>query len=56
MQSYPKERIAKFGADNPMERPAQPAEIAPTFVFLASDEPRFVNGEVLGVTGGRPLA
>jgi len=56
MQSYPKERIAKFGADSPMERPAQPAEIAPAFVFLASDESRFVNGEVLGVTGGRPLA
>ena len=56
MQSYPAERIAKFGADNPMERPAQPAEIAPAFVFLACNESRFVNGEVLGVTGGRPLA
>jgi len=38
-----------------MERPAQPVELAPAFVFLACDEGRYVNGEVLGVTGGKPL-
>jgi NAD(P)-dependent dehydrogenase (short-subunit alcohol dehydrogenase family) len=32
--------------------PAQTAELAPTYVFLASDESRFVVGEVIGVTGG----
>jgi NAD(P)-dependent dehydrogenase (short-subunit alcohol dehydrogenase family) len=39
-----------------MRRPAQPAELAPAFVFLASDESRYITGEVLGVTGGRFLA
>jgi NAD(P)-dependent dehydrogenase (short-subunit alcohol dehydrogenase family) len=56
VQSFPAEKTAKFGSDSPMERPAQPAELAPAFVFLASDESRYVNGEVLGVTGGKPLA
>ncbi len=54
-QSFKGDKIKNFGKDNPMERPAQPAELAPAFVFLASDESRFVNGEVLGVTGGRLL-
>ena len=53
--SFPKEKIQSFGQDDPMERPAQPAELAPAYVFLASDESRFVVGEVLGVTGGRLL-
>ncbi len=39
-----------------MGRPAQPVELAPSFVFLASAESRYVNGEVLGVTGGQVLA
>jgi len=55
VQSFPAEENAKFGKDSPMGRPAQPAELAPAFVFLASDEARYVNGEVLGVTGGKPL-
>ena len=53
--SFPAENVAKFGESNPMKRPAQPAELAPAYVFLASDESRFVVGEVLGVTGGMPL-
>lgn len=52
-QSFSPEHTAQFGSSNPMERPAQPAELAPAYVFLASDEARFVNGEILGVTGGR---
>jgi NAD(P)-dependent dehydrogenase (short-subunit alcohol dehydrogenase family) len=54
-QSFSAEQNASFGKDSPMGRPAQPAELAPAFVFLASDESRYVNGEVLGVTGGKPL-
>jgi NAD(P)-dependent dehydrogenase (short-subunit alcohol dehydrogenase family) len=55
-QSFPAEKNAKFGADTPLGRPAQPADLAPSFVFLACDESRYVTGEVLGVTGGKPLA
>jgi NAD(P)-dependent dehydrogenase (short-subunit alcohol dehydrogenase family) len=56
VQSFDPEKNAMFGRNSPMERPAQPAELAPAFVFLASDESRYVNGEVLDVTGGKPLA
>jgi NAD(P)-dependent dehydrogenase (short-subunit alcohol dehydrogenase family) len=53
--SMPAEVTAQFGGTSPTGRPAQPAELAPAFVFLASQESSFVNGEVLGVTGGQPL-
>jgi NAD(P)-dependent dehydrogenase (short-subunit alcohol dehydrogenase family) len=46
---------ASFGESNPTGRPAQPAELAPAYVFLASADSRFVTGEVIGVTGGRLL-
>ncbi len=55
-QSFAPETVARFGEGHPMHRPAQPKELAPAFVFLASDESRYVNGEVLGVTGGSILA
>lgn len=55
-QSFPAEKVKEFGKNTPMGRPAQPAELAPAFVFLASEEASYVNGEVLGVTGGKPLA
>jgi len=50
--SFPKEKNSEFGNQCPMKRPAQPAELAPAYVFLASQESRFVNGEILAVTGG----
>jgi NAD(P)-dependent dehydrogenase (short-subunit alcohol dehydrogenase family) len=56
VQSFPPEKNANFGKDSPMGRPAQPAELAPAFVFLASDDARYINGEILGVTGGKVLA
>lgn len=56
VQSFEGKELTEFGKDSPMERPAQPVELAPAFVFLASDEASYVNGEVLGVTGGKPLA
>ena len=54
--SFPGEQVAEFGEDAPMGRPAQPAELAPVYVFLASDESRYIAGEVIGVTGGTPIS
>jgi hypothetical protein len=47
--------VAHFGESDPKGRPAQPAELAPVYVFLASDESRLVVGEVIRATGGRLL-
>ena len=45
--------IAKFGADTPMKRPAQPEEIAPAYVFLASPQcSSYITGEILPIIGG----
>jgi NAD(P)-dependent dehydrogenase (short-subunit alcohol dehydrogenase family) len=51
--TMPPEAVRKFGEDNAFGRAAQPVEIAPVFVFLASNEARFVTGEVYGATGGK---
>jgi|SRR5829696_804211 len=48
----PAEENAKFGQQAPIGRPAQPAELAPSFVFLASPESTYITGEVIAVTGG----
>jgi NAD(P)-dependent dehydrogenase (short-subunit alcohol dehydrogenase family) len=50
-QSFDAEKLSKFGEQTPMGRPAQPVELAPAYVFLACEESRYVNGEILGVTG-----
>jgi hypothetical protein len=49
------ERVASFGTQAPMGRAAQPAELAPAYVFLASNDSSYVTGEVIGVTGGQQL-
>jgi NAD(P)-dependent dehydrogenase (short-subunit alcohol dehydrogenase family) len=53
--SFPGEKNAQFGGDTPLGRPGQPGELAPAYVFLASDESRYISGEVIGATGGKPL-
>ncbi|MGD6872107.1 SDR family oxidoreductase [Sutcliffiella horikoshii] len=50
--SFSSDQVAVFGAYNPMNRAAQPFELAPTYVYLASDDSRFVTGQVLHVNGG----
>lgn len=51
----PEEKIPDFGAEVPLKRPGQPAELASVYVLLASQESSFVTGEVYGVTGGYHL-
>jgi NAD(P)-dependent dehydrogenase (short-subunit alcohol dehydrogenase family) len=55
VQSYSPEEVERFGQQTPLGRPAQPAELAPAYVFLACDDSRFMTGEVIGLTGGEPL-
>jgi NAD(P)-dependent dehydrogenase (short-subunit alcohol dehydrogenase family) len=49
----PKEKVKQFGSQTVFGRAAQPAELAPIFVFLASDQASYVTGEVYGATGGQ---
>jgi NAD(P)-dependent dehydrogenase (short-subunit alcohol dehydrogenase family) len=53
--SMPVQKTAQHGKQAPMQRPAQPAELAPLYVLLASQESSYIVGEVIGVTGGEPL-
>ncbi len=55
MMSFPAEKNAQFGGDTPLGRPGQPGELAPLYVFLASEDSRYISGEVIGATGGKPL-
>ncbi len=54
--TMPPDHVSQFGKNTPMGRPGQPAELAPVFVFLASDDSTYITGECIGVTGGKPLA
>lgn len=51
--TMPEKKVKEFGENTDFGRPAQPVEIAPVYVFLASNESRYVTGEVYGITGGR---
>jgi NAD(P)-dependent dehydrogenase (short-subunit alcohol dehydrogenase family) len=50
------EKVEKFGSDTPLGRAGQPVELAPAYVYFASDESSYTTGEVLGVTGGKPVS
>ncbi len=47
------EKIEKFGSSTAFKRPGQPAEVAPLYVLLASQESSYITGEVMGITGGK---
>ncbi|WP_371520474.1 SDR family oxidoreductase [Kitasatospora sp. NBC_01300] len=49
------EKVAHFGEQSPLGRAAQPAEMAPAYVFLASQESSYITAEILNATGGTPL-
>jgi NAD(P)-dependent dehydrogenase (short-subunit alcohol dehydrogenase family) len=52
VSSYSAEYVKTFGTDTPMLRPGQPFELAPTYIYLASDDSCYVSGQVLHVNGG----
>jgi NAD(P)-dependent dehydrogenase (short-subunit alcohol dehydrogenase family) len=53
--TLPAEQVASFGSEVPLGRAAQPAELAPAYVLLASDEGSYISGARLAVTGGNPI-
>jgi NAD(P)-dependent dehydrogenase (short-subunit alcohol dehydrogenase family) len=53
--TMPAEKVASFGSDVPLGRAGQPAEVAPVYVLLASDEASYVSGARVAVTGGKPI-
>ena len=53
--TMPPEQVASFGQQVPLQRPAQPVELAPAYVYLASQESSYVSAQTIGVTGGTPL-
>lgn len=50
--TFPAEEVATFGSDVPMQRPGQPEEVAPSYVFLASDDSSYMTGQMLHPNGG----
>ncbi len=55
VSTMPEEDVKSFGSETPLKRPGQPAEVAPAFVMLASDESSYISGTRIGVTGGKPI-
>ena len=46
-------QVATFGSNTPMKRPGQPSEVAPSYVFLASEEASYITGQMIHVNGGK---
>jgi NAD(P)-dependent dehydrogenase (short-subunit alcohol dehydrogenase family) len=53
--TMPAEQVKSFGQQVPLGRPGQPAEVAPAYVLLASDEASYISGGRIAVTGGKPI-
>jgi NAD(P)-dependent dehydrogenase (short-subunit alcohol dehydrogenase family) len=50
--TFPEDKVASFGAQVPMQRPGQPEEVAPSYVFLASNDSSYMSGQILHPNGG----
>lgn len=50
--TFDAQKVSEFGATQPMKRPGQPEELAPAYVYLASDDSTYVTGQVMHVNGG----
>lgn len=50
--TFDKEQVAQFGGNTPMQRPGQPEELAPAYVFLGCDDSSYISGQVLHINGG----
>jgi NAD(P)-dependent dehydrogenase (short-subunit alcohol dehydrogenase family) len=53
--SFSPRQVKEFGKDTPMKRPGQPDEVAPAYVFLASDDASYITGQVIHPNGGEPV-
>lgn len=53
--SFPAEKVASFGKDTTMKRPGQPSEVAPAYVFLASEDASYITGQAIHPNGGEIL-
>ena len=51
----PPAHVEHFGENTPLGRAGQPAELAPAYVLLASDDGSYMSGAMIPVTGGRPM-
>ncbi|WP_407855249.1 SDR family oxidoreductase [Enterococcus hailinensis] len=54
-QGQPKDKLPDFGQESLLERAGQPVELAPVYVFLASNDASYVTSQIYGVTGGEPI-
>ena len=52
--TFPPEKVKQFGANTPMQRPGQPNEVAPSYLFLACEDSSYITGSVLHPNGGDP--
>ena len=51
--TFSADKVSEFGANTPMQRPGQPEEVAPSYVFLASDDASYMTGQMIHVNGGK---
>jgi len=53
--SFDADKVSEFGQDTPMKRPGQPSEVAPAYVFLASEDASYITGQVIHINGGSQI-